>query len=218
MNQEVAPGLGLSVPSADGSADSGEPQAPQARFDALVDEMMKFRPSRGVNYAPFRFSNLSPQELLADLNSAVPEGLLISDGMEMPRPILDATVRLADSSRVTGVALVAHRYREHGGVRRFLVLEFSSRYPDGIRAMQKMQLESDSRKLGELQYHGVALVDPNAETGGYHRTSEVKAADEQAVAFIFKAKGLFEAWQRENPERVAKITSINQQAPAPTTS
>ncbi len=206
MNRPIDSGAGFGMsplPPGDGKKDSAEPQLPYVRFNLLTDEMMQFRPSRGVNYSPFRFPDLNPQEFLASLGDAVPKGILIPDGMEMPKPMLDPTVRVADSSRVSGVTLVAHRYREHGGIRRFLVLEFLSKYPDGVKAMQKVQLETDSREPGNLQYHGVALVDPNAETGGYQRTPELLATEEQADAFVGKARQLFEEW-KNSPEGVTR--------------
>lgn len=218
MNQEAASGVDLPITLADGITDMRESQSPQASFDALTDEMMLYRPSRGVNYSPFRLPNLNPQDFLASLRDAVPEGLLIADGREMPKLLGDLTIRRVDSSRVSAVALVAHRFREHGGVRRFLVLEFSSSYPDGIRAMQKVQLESDSRLPGELRFHRVALVDPNLETAGYDRTPEVVATVEQAGAFIKKAKGLFEVWQKENPKRVARVPGVQESEPHSKTS
>ena len=201
MNPELARATGLPVPPADGTTDVRESQSPQASFDVLTDEMMLYRPSRGVSYSPFRLPNLNPQDFLASLKDAVPEGLLIADGKEMPKPLGDLIIRRADSSRISTVALVADRLREHGGVRRFLDLEFSSRYPDGIRAMQKIQLETDSRKAGELQFHRIALVDPNLETAGYDRTPKVLATVDQAAAFVAKADRLFRVWQEENPQR-----------------
>jgi len=118
--RELTPGVGLPVPPADGPKDQKDLPS-NLRFDTLADEMMLYRPSRGVNYSPFRLPNLNPQEFLANLGDAVPEGLLISDGEEMPKPSEDSTVRLADSRIVNAVTLVAHRFREHGGVRRLMV-------------------------------------------------------------------------------------------------
>mgnify|MGYP001593045174 CR=1 FL=1 len=216
MNRPIdaASGFGMSpVPPADGPKDQRDQISPREHLTTLVEDMLVYRANPGVTNTFLRFPDLSPQDLLTRLRNETSLGLLIPDGEEMPRPMLDTTVRLADSTRVIGVALIAHRYREHRGVNRFLVLEFSSRYSDRIRAMQKIQLKSDSRKPGELHFHRVALVDPNSETGGYDRSPDVLATPEQAAAFIDKAKGLFNTWKVENPARVAAFSSSQPQAP-----
>lgn len=207
MNQEKAPGFGMSpVLPADGSVDRGDPRSPREHITALVEEMLMYRANPGVTYAFFRLPYLASQDLITRFREEASLKLLVPDGREMPKPLRDDTVRLADPSRLTGVMVTADRAREGKYRRRKIAVEFLSEYKEEDRttkASQALVIEDDSKEPVGITVRGLASVDLNSDEFGFLPGNLTLVSDQQAAVFLGIVKEMFEDWKK-SPEGIAR--------------